>query len=171
MAVKNVRSELPNRLEQRSYRATFESLDEQFSRRLLLPYNPESVQVQVAPDWSPAGGSGAERDRMLWSGNAPMTYSWSHVLQARDLMRREGTQYVVDQNKYALVETVLQTLEGWSVRVQDRTQRPTRLRLTLGQTRQPEGVITAFSYRTLRVGPDGYILSAEYDITFTESEE
>lgn len=171
MAIKNVRSELPNRLEQRSFRLTLESLDEQFERRLILPYNPESVQVQVAPGWTPAGGTGAERDRMLWSGNAPMTYSWTHVLQAKNIAVQRGGQYVIDQNNYSRVEGIIATLQGWAQTVQRSTQRPTRLMLTMGQTRQVEGVISSFGYRTMRIGPDGYLLAVEYDITFSESEE
>ena len=171
MAIKNVRSEVPNRLQQPSYRLTLESLDEQFPRKLVLPYNPETVSIGVSPSWSPAGGAGAERDRMVWSGNAPKTYSWTHIIQNRHVSVLRNGRYEIDEAAYGLTESVMQTLEGWAETIVPATGRPTRLRATMGQTRQPEVVISAFTYKTMLIGPDGYILTGEYDITLTESED
>ena len=171
MATRRVQNELQDQLQRKSFRATFEALDQQFNQRVILPYNPESVNISVNPNWSPVGASGVESDRSTWQNNSPRTITWTHIIQARQITTRQGDNYVVNRTAYALVESLLQTLEGWATRVEATVQRPTRVLLTMGETRQYQGHIQAFSYRTLTIGPDGYILRAEYDITFVENPE
>lgn len=171
MATRRVRSEVENPLRRKSFKLTLRALDQQFNQTVTLPYNPESVNIAVAPSWAPVGASGVERDRSTWQNNAPTTITWTHILQARQTTVSQGEDFVINRTAYAQVESLLQTIEGWATRVEASVQRPTRVLLTMGETRQYEGHIQSFSYRTLTTGPDGYILRAEYDITFVVNPE
>lgn len=140
------------------WQLTFEALDLPDQGLLRLPYNPESISIKASPNWEQVMVAGAERPRSIWTHNSPREISWNHTLHVGPGLTL-GT------------EAVLITLEDWATSIVLETQRPTRVRLTLGDARQYVGHIDSFTYDTRLIRDDGFILVAEYSITFKENPE
>lgn len=142
------------------YVMAFKALDRPGTPTLRLPYNPESYEVRVSPKWSPRGGAGAEFDRPDWEGNAPRTFSYSHLLTTQNVSGPQGGD----------VESVILDFDLWSTQPTLATQQPTRVRVTAGDGLTLIGVIASLNCRRVQTTPQGLALTAEFDIEIMESE-
>ncbi len=165
MATKLIRIESGE--QRQGYRAQMKAIDE--PGEVIFPFSPESYRVRIAPRWAPRQIAGAEYDRLSWEGNSPRVISFEHILTVGDVWVRSLSGAVTeDRTKLTSIELLITTIETWARRITLATQRPTRVRLSMG-VNEFQGVITSFDYTRLVQSAEGYALTAE--IRFELSEE
>lgn len=92
------------------------ALDWPNTPEIQLPYNPESFQEQISPQWETPDQAGAEMPASHWKGNRPRAWKIRQVIHG----------------KGEIVENVLGLLALWAERPTDKTQRPTLIRIEWG---------------------------------------